>query len=92
MGLIIEIIFYIVLILILIVHIFMRKSYHELVNEDNNSKLSGFEIAQKVVEKLNVKEPHIIKKKGLLLDHYNYERNVIKLSPEVFDGTDIYRN
>lgn len=90
MGLIIEIIFYIVLILILIVHIFMRKSYHELVNEDNNSKLSGFEIAQKVVEKLNVKEPHIIKKKGLLLDHYNYERNVIKLSPEVFDGTDIY--
>lgn len=68
----------------------MRKLYNELKIAENNSKLSGFEIAQKVVEKLNSKEPHIIKKKGLLLDHYNSERNVIKLSPEVFDGTDIY--
>ena len=52
--------------------------------------LSGFEVARIISSKLALEEPHIIKKNGNFLDHYNYERNVIKLSPEVFDGTDIY--
>ncbi len=48
------------------------------------------EIARIVSSKYCEKEPHIIKKDGLFLDHYNINRNVIKLSPEVFDGTNMY--
>lgn len=90
MGLVIEIIFIIVLVLIVIANILMRVFYNELKEEENGTKLSGFEIAKIISEKENENAPHIIKKNGKFIDHYNYERNVIKLSPEVFDGTNIY--
>ena len=85
---IIEIIFVLVLILIVILNIIFRnvvKNTKELKNS-----LSGFEVAKKLSEKLTKDEPHIIKKSGKYLDHYNRERNVIKLSPDVFDGENIY--
>lgn len=90
MGLVIEIIFIVVLILIIIANILMRIFYNEFKEEENETKLSGFEIAKIVSEKENTNPPHIIKKSGKFMDHYNYERNVIKLSTEVFDGTNIY--
>ena len=90
MRIAIEIIFVITIILILIANLSIRVLVRDLKDEPNKSKLSGFEIAKKISQKLAKDEPHIIKKKGKFLDHYNYERNVIKLSEEVFDGTDMY--
>lgn len=90
MGLIIEIAFIITLILIILVNLGLLKLRKELKQIENESKLSGMEIARIISSKYCEEEPHIIKKKGLFLDHYNSNRNVIKLSPEVFDGTDMY--
>lgn len=90
MGLIIEIAFIITLILIVLVNLGLLKLRKELKQIENESKLSGMEIARIISSKYCEEEPHIIKKKGLFLDHYNSNRNVIKLSPEVFDGTDMY--
>ncbi len=90
MRIIIEIIFVITIILILIVNLSIRTLAKELKEKNNETNLSGFEIAKKISQILTKDEPHIIKKKGKFLDHYNYERNVIKLSSEVFDGTDMY--
>lgn len=90
MGLIIEIVFLITLGLILLVNLGLLKLRKELKQIENESKLSGMEIARIISSKYCEEEPHIIKKKGLFLDHYNNNRNVIKLSPEVFDGTDMY--
>lgn len=90
MGLIIEIIFILVLAIIVLVNIGIRIMYSELAQIPNKTHLSGFEIARIVSSKMDCEEPHIIKKNGKYLDHYNYERNVIKLSKEVFDGSDIY--
>lgn len=90
MGAIIEIIFIIVLIIIILVNIGLLKFRKELKQIQNESNLSGVEIARIISSKYTEEEPHIIKKKGLFLDHYNVNRNCIKLSPEVFDGTDLY--
>lgn len=90
MRIIIEIVFVIAIILILIANLGVRTLAKELKDKNNETNLSGFEIAKKISQKLTKDEPHIIKKKGKFLDHYNYERNVIKLSEEVFDGTDMY--
>ncbi len=90
MSIFIEILFIFSILIIILAHIGIRIIYNELKETPNKSKLSGFEIARFVSDKVAKEEPHIIKKKGHLLDHYNYERNVIKLSEEVFDGTDIY--
>lgn len=90
MGLIIEIVFLITLGLIILINLGLLKFKKELRQIENESKLSGMEIARIISSKYCAEEPHIIKKKGLFLDHYNSNRNVIKLSPEVFDGTDMY--
>lgn len=90
MELIIEIIFIIVLTIIIIINIYLRNLMKDLVNTKLDSNLSGFEIARNISSKYQNEELHIIKKNGKFLDHYNSERKVIKLSPEVFDGTDKY--
>lgn len=90
MSLLIEITFFIVLLLIIIINIILYLFGKVMKKDENESKLSGFEIAQIISSKYAPAEPHIIKKSGSMLDHYNMERNVIKLSPGVFDGTNIY--
>lgn len=90
MGLIIEIIFIIVLIILGVLNFSIRISYKNMKEIKNDSNLSGFEIARILSSELTSDEPHIIKKNGKFLDYYDANRNVIKLSPEVFDGTDMY--
>ena len=87
---IIEIIFILVIGLIVLINMLFRMVVKANKELNNGAKLSGFEIARKLSSKFCEEEPHIIKKNGRYLDHYNKERNVIKLSPEVFDGEDMY--
>ena len=87
---IIEILFMIAIILILLIHLLFRSVVKTCKEVNNESKLSGFEIAKILSSKYCQDEPHIIKKSGRFLDHYNKDRNTIKLTPEVFDGEDIY--
>ena len=90
MGIIIDIIFIIVVGLIILINLLFRSVVKTTKNIKNEANLSGFEIARKVSTKFCQEEPHIIKKSGKYLDYYNKDRNVIKLSPDVFDGEDIY--
>ena len=90
MGIIIDIIFIIVVGLIILINLLFRSVVKTTKNMKNEANLSGFEIARKVSSKFCKEEPHIIKKNGKYLDHYNKDRNVIKLSPDVFDGETIY--
>jgi len=90
MGLIIEIIFILVLIIIVLANLAMLRIRKDLKSIENGTKLSGFEVARILTSKFAEEEPHIIKKKGLFLDYYDSNRNVLKLSPEVFDGEDMY--
>ena len=87
---IIDILFIIVVVLIILINMLFRSVVKTTKNIKNEANLSGFEIARKTSSKFCDEEPHIIKKSGKYLDHYNKDRNVIKLSPEVFDGEDIY--
>lgn len=87
---IIDILFIIVVALIILINMLFRSVVKTTKNMKNETNLSGFEIARKVSSKFCNEEPHIIKKSGKYLDHYNKDRNVIKLSPDVFDGEDIY--
>lgn len=87
---IIDILFIIVLILLVLINIFIRSVAQTTKELKNKANLSGFEIARKLSSAFCEEEPHIIKKNGKYLDHYNKERNVIKLSPDVFDGEDVY--
>ena len=87
---IIDILFVIVLILLVLINVLIRSVTQTTKELNNKANLSGFEIARKLTSVYCEEEPHIIKKNGKYLDHYNKERNVIKLSPDVFDGENAY--
>ena len=87
---IIDILFIIVLILLVLINILIRTVAETTKELNNKANLSGFEIARKLTSVYCEEEPHIIKKNGKYLDYYNKERNVIKLSPDVFDGENAY--
>ena len=87
---VIDILFIILIALIILINMLYRSVVKTTKEMPNETHLSGFEIARKLSSKFCSEEPHIIKKKGKFLDHYNKDRNVIKLSPDVFDGEDIY--
>lgn len=88
MELIIQIVFVLVILLIVLFNIALRIVEKEMSEEKND--LTGFEVARIVADNYGNEEVHIIKKNGKFLDHFNSERNVIKLSPEAFDGNNLY--
>lgn len=83
-----EILFILALLIIFYANIMVR-NYAKKLSQDE-TKLSGFEVAKLTSDNFAEKEPHIIKKEGRYLDHYDNDRNVIKLTPEVFDGNNKY--
>ncbi len=86
MAIIIEIVFVLVLLIILFCYYMCCRLHNETKDISNEVNLSGFEIAKHIAKN----DPHIIKKKGLFLDYYDSKRNVIKLSPEVFDDSSLF--
>lgn len=56
---------------------------------DIKKKLSGFEVARKILDEHNLKDMYIVEVKGSLNDHYDYNQKVIRLSSDVFHGESI---
>ena len=90
MGTIIEIAFVIIVLIILAINLTLIRLAKKLKQVENKSGFSGIELTKIICNKISKNEPHIIKKTGRFLDYYDNGRNVVKLSPEVFDGTDIF--
>lgn len=59
--------------------------------EENNikKKLSGFEVARKILDDNDLKDLYIVEVKGNLNDHYDYNQKVIRLSSDVYHGENI---
>lgn len=87
---IIDVLFIILVGLLILVNMLFRSVVKTTKEIPNGTGLSGAEIARKVTALFCEEDPHIIKKSGKYLDHYNKERNTIKLSPDVFDGENVY--
>lgn len=52
-------------------------------------KLSGQEIARKILDENGLKDIYVVEVKGELTDHYDPTRKVIRLSHDIFHGTSI---
>lgn len=52
-------------------------------------KLSGFEVARKILDDNDLKDMYIVEVKGNLNDHYDYNQKVIRLSSDVYNGEGI---
>jgi len=74
----------------LIAFIKLLNTYNTSNENKNSSKLSGFEIARKIMDKNELNNMYIVEKKGSFTDIYDKNLKVVKLSTPVFNEENIY--
>ena len=77
------------LIIPLIAQVYVSSSYKKYKSIKNTNKLSGFEVARKILDKNGLKDLYIVETKGNLTDHYDPRRKTVRLSHDVFHGESI---
>ena len=75
----IQIILFIAIITIpAIAQAFITISYKKYSEVQNGEKLSGFEVARKILDANNLKDMDIVSTPGTLTDHYDPSRKVVR--------------
>ncbi len=68
---------------------YVNSSYGKNKSIPNSKKMAGFEVARKLLDENNLKDIYVVETKGVLTDHYDPKRKVIRLSSEIFHGDSI---
>lgn len=85
-----NIILYIIIIGIpLIAQLRITSAYNKYKNVDNSKKISGFEVARKILDTNGLNDVYVVETPGNLTDHYDPTRKVVKLSTDIFRGESI---
>ncbi len=78
-----------IIFLMIISNVYVRCSYNKYNKIKNIEKISGFEIARKILDNNKLNNIDIVVTPGSLTDHYDPRRKVVRLSQEVFDGESV---
>lgn len=73
----------------IIAEIYVQTRYSKYKKVKNIKGLSGFEIARKILDNNGLTDVHIVETTGVLSDHYDPKRKVVRLSKDIFHGTTI---
>jgi hypothetical protein len=72
------------IIITLVAQAFVSGAYSKYKRVKSKCGLSGSEIARKVLDKNGLKDVYVVETRGMLSDHYDPRRKVIRLSSDVF--------
>lgn len=64
-------------------------SYNKYKQVKNKQKLSGQEVARKILDYNGLSNVHIVEVKGTLTDHYDPSHKVVRLSSDIYHGETI---
>jgi hypothetical protein len=67
----------------------LKSKFSEYSKEGTISKLSGQEVAQKMLRDNGIYDVHVVSVEGSLTDHYNPMNKTVNLSRDVYDGRSI---
>ena len=85
-----DIILYLLMILIpIIAQINITTTYNKYKKVGSVKKLSGFEVARRILDSNGLDDIYVVETSGNLTDHYDPSRKVIKLSKDIFHGDSI---
>lgn len=73
----------------LMAQIKITNCYNRYKKEKNSCKLTGQEVARKILDENGLNDVHIVEIKGELTDHYDPTRKVVRLSTAIFHGETI---
>lgn len=77
------------LIVPLIAQIYINICHDKYRKIENKNRITGFEVARKILDANGLKDIYIVETRGNLTDHYDPRRKTVKLSSEVFHGDSI---
>lgn len=80
------VLYILVLILPTIATININMVYSKFKSEKNKKKLSGFEVARKILDENGLQNMYIVEVHGTMTDHYDPTQKVVRLSTDVFHG------
>ena len=72
-----------------IAQLYITSTYNKFKKKKNTEKISGFEVARKILDANGLEEIDIVSTSGTLTDHYDPSRKVVRLSQDNFDGESI---
>ncbi len=67
----------------------ITSAYNKYRKKGNEKRLSGQEVARKILDENGLMKVHVVEVKGELTDHYDPTNKVVRLSTEVFHGESI---
>ena len=67
----------------------INSSYSKYKLVKNNKKITGQEVARKILDANGLDKVYVVEVKGTLTDHYDPTRKVVRLSNEIFHGDSI---
>ena len=76
-------------IITLFADIYLQSTYRKMRKQTNTKKITGAEVARKILEKNKLENVYVVETRGVLSDHYDPRQKVVRLSPEVYEGTSI---
>lgn len=77
------------LIITVIAQIAIKFTYNKYQKQGNKKRLTGFDVARKILDKNGLNNILVLETTGYLTDHYNPTKKVIKLSTDIYNGTTI---
>lgn len=72
-----------------IAQIFVSASYGKYKKIQNSKGLTGAEVAREILDKHGLSNVYVTETRGVLSDHYDPNRKVIRLSRDIYNGTTI---
>ncbi len=78
-----------IIIIPVIASIFIKVSYNKYSNQDNDMKLTGYDVARLYLDNTGLNNIDIVETRGELSDHYDPKRKVVRLSTKVYHDSSI---
>lgn len=79
-------------IITLVAQFYVNNRYKKYSKIETESGLTGFEVARKILDENGLTDIYVTETSGVLSDHYDPSRKVVRLSKEVFHGSTIAAN
>lgn len=77
---------FLIILIPLIAEIFVKVSYSNNLKRNSSLKLNGYDVARKILDKNGLNDMVIIETGGVLTDHYDPSRKVVKLSKSIYNN------
>lgn len=79
----------IIIFLPLLAQLFISITYNSSLKKEASKELTGFDVARLILDKHGLQDILILETNGTLTDHYDQSRKVVKLSKDIYRGTNI---